>query len=645
MQPLYFFYLCAIIILALVFIYTIRRDIARGRGNTLFLLLLVVSVIGTLSELLLQSAVMLGYRHRYGGIVLETLALAGKSFIAPIYVLYIISLTETWHKLKLHKVTTFFCVIPAVLLPIGFVYNVSTPFIFKLDESGRLLDLWGMKLVYTIVFFYFALAIIYLSYCIKSIGLMRSLVMMAPVVLTCISLVILNIYPGYDTIMFVIAFCFLMLILVSRRPEGFMDPYTGFKTSVAFAEDIKSSLAVGRKIRVILINAINYDAIKKMVGYADMDRAVVRMSENITETIILNNARTRNVECYNLDGGNFAVMVPTKLFDKSHKLAEDFCHRVTKNLEMSSVDVDVFANVCLVSLPDDVEDVDTLFMLSSDLDIQPACEHVLSASDLTNTEEFQIRKRMNVIIDRAIVNNYFSVFYQPIYAVGEGKFRSAEALIRLRDPEYGYISPAVFIPVAEQTGAIHKIGTFVLEEVCKFIASDAYKRLGLEYIEVNLSATQCLRADLVKEISECVAKYDISPASLNLEITETAACYSQSRMLNNIRVLHNKGFTFSLDDFGTGYSNMMRMASLPLDIVKLDRAFVCMDADEKFHHIIKNMVSMFKEMGLKIVVEGIETKEMIDSFRSLHVDYIQGFYYSKPLSKGDFVIFVERANR
>ena len=130
----------------------------------------------------------------------------------------------------------------------------------------------------------------------------------------------------------------------------------------------------------------------------------------------------------------------------------------------------------------------------------------------------------------------------------------------------------------------------------KFIASPEFEDLGVEYIEVNLSAMQCLRSDLAEEIISLCHKYRVEASRINLEITETASAYSQSKLYGNISTLSEHGFTFSLDDFGTGYSNLMRIASLPLDIVKLDRAFVLMEEGGGHHVIIKNLIGMLKDM-------------------------------------------------
>ena len=204
--------------------------------------------------------------------------------------------------------------------------------------------------------------------------------------------------------------------------------------------------------------------------------------------------------------------------------------------------------MCIVNSPEDVSDVGALFMLIGDLDKFPNDGNVLSASQITDTQEFILKKEMSTILDRAINNRYFSVYYQPIYNTQEQRFASAEALIRLKDPKYGFISPGVFIPIAEKSGAIHNIGSFVIEEVCKFIASPEFEELGVDYIEINLSVMQCLRSDLADEIISAAEKYQIDPGKLNLEITETASSYSQEKLLNNIKVLNRAGFKFSLDD-------------------------------------------------------------------------------------------------
>ncbi|MDE5742559.1 MAG: EAL domain-containing protein, partial [Oscillospiraceae bacterium] len=265
---------------------------------------------------------------------------------------------------------------------------------------------------------------------------------------------------------------------------------------------------------------------------------------------------------------------------------------------------------------------------------------VLRASELVGKQGFELGSVLDEIIDKAIANRGFKIYYQPIYSIAEKKFVSAEALLRLKDETYGFISPELFIVAAERSGAIHKIGDYVMDEVCRFIASDEYKRLGLEYIEVNLSVAQCMSPDLAEKILHIMRRHNVSPDSINLEITETAMSYAQNTMTENIQRLYDAGLSFSLDDYGTGYSNINRVASLPLKIVKLDKSFVDSEGNPKMWIVLQNTVKMIKDMDMHIVVEGIETKQVLEKFAGLKCDYIQGYYFSKPIPEEEFVEFI-----
>ena len=133
------------------------------------------------------------------------------------------------------------------------------------------------------------------------------------------------------------------------------------------------------------------------------------------------------------------------------------------------------------------------------------------------------------------------------------------------------------------------------------------------------------------------------PEQINLEITETAASYSQNIMADNIGSLSEKGIDFSLDDFGTGYSNMRRIALLPLKIVKLDKSFTTIDENPKLMIILQNTIKMIKEMNMKIVVEGIENENLVKQFSNLQCEYIQGYYFSKPIPKDEFIRFIKNS--
>ncbi len=348
-----------------------------------------------------------------------------------------------------------------------------------------------------------------------------------------------------------------------------------------------------------------------------------------------------------------AVMIqrPEKLIDSftglckhsayAASLINDALHQTVK---IDKFDLNLIPYICLAKCPEDIDNFQSLISFGTDFHEKlPYNGEVIHADGSTVKRMVSLLTGMDSIIERALANHGFHVYYQPIYSIEKKRFVSAEALLRLIDEKEGFISPEIFIPAAEKSGAIHKIGDYVLTEVFQFIASSEYKKLGLEYIEINLSVSQCMHHGLADSILESMSRYGVSSNQVNLEITESAASYDQSVMSENLEQLSAAGLTFSLDDYGTGYSNMYRIAALPLKIVKLDKTFVN-NQNSKMWTILQNTVRMIKDLNMEIVVEGIETEEMVKKFSDLKCDFIQGYFFSKPIPQREFVEFIDRWN-
>ena len=248
-------------------------------------------------------------------------------------------------------------------------------------------------------------------------------------------------------------------------------------------------------------------------------------------------------------------------------------------------------------------------------------------------------------IEEALQENRVEVFLQPIYCNKEKRFTSAEALVRIRQKDGSFLSPGVFIPVAEENGQIVELGERIFGLVCKFIHDNNLEALGMHYIEVNLSIIQCQMENLAERLIVIADQHRINPAQINLEITETGVVSARNVLLDNMKKLIEKGFTFSLDDFGKGESNLMYVVEMPVSIVKLDydmsKAYF---NTQKAKHVVKAVVGMAHELNLKIVAEGIETENEIRTMREEGIDYIQGYYYSKPIPQEEFIAFVRQHN-
>lgn len=629
---------CAFILLCIIVVYYFRTSV-HGTNR--------VRIMATIVVLTMAASVFDATRVRFASIrEVSDIRFFAVNFgylllissIPFMYLLYIVATTDTWHKLTKFKIEIVLCTIPMAVNVAILALNWTYPIAFEIGPDRTLTRHWGYYMVFFIFVLYGLIALAFLKKNVYNVDRKRYYVLLAPIIMVTVGLVIGVLARGHHVVCFSVAVCVLALVLINRRVEDSIDIVTGMHTYKVFAEDMYTNFSTGKQMEIILINITNFKYAMRMVGYDSMLGMMAPVSAEILRIMRKYHAQFM---CYYNGDGKFAVELSRKNFTYAHEIAEEISNSIRQNIRMEISDFELEINTCLVRCPDDISDVSALFMLISDLDLAEATGRVLSAESITGTKEFTMKKEMSIIIDRALANHYFSVFYQPIYDTKTGKFSSAEALLRLRDPKYGYISPQLFIPLAEKSGAIHAIGSFVLEEVVKFIASDDFKQLGVDYIEINLSVMQCLRSDLADEIIDLTRKYKVSTSKINLEITETASGYSQSKLNTNITKLTENGFTVSLDDFGTGYSNLMRIAQLPLNIVKLDRAFVLMEESGGNHIIIKNLIRMLKDMNLRVLVEGIETEEMVESFTQMGVDEIQGFYYSRPLTKSAYLRFLK----
>lgn len=267
---------------------------------------------------------------------------------------------------------------------------------------------------------------------------------------------------------------------------------------------------------------------------------------------------------------------------------------------------------------------------------------VIDKDAISNMEQF---RTMQNEIKAALNEDRFEIFLQPIYSVQEQKFVSAEALVRLRATDDSIIMPNRFIPIAEMSGQIEQIGERVFELVCKLINQYDISSIGLQYIEINLSVVQCENAELAPKFSKIMYKYGVDPRKLNLEITESGAIKQNDILLENMEHLRRYGCSFSLDDFGTGESNLDYIVKMPVDLVKFDRTMVnAYFNNEKARIMLESVTEMIKRMGMQIVAEGVEEQHQLKQLSKLGIDFIQGYYFSKPLPVNEFLDFVRLNN-
>lgn len=629
-----------ILLIVLLNSYYVRK-MTSGISNRIFFIVTLSSLAATVFDI---AAVTLDNAQSDNIVALYTAHsgyLMAHFLNAPLHLLFVISLTDTWHKLRKRIAVQVLLVMPLVVMFVALVVNAGNQMIFSVENGYTRGPLFSLMYIATALYIIFDIVYIIWYRGLFSIGKLVAIATVIPLGLVAMLIQLVN--PGVLVEMFCGAISLLVVSIGIQRPEDYIDSFTGLTKYSAYVYDMKRAFYNDKHVKMVMLNIGNFQSVQAMVGFDTAMQILKTVAGKMRE---LNRKMGGNADLYYLDNGRFRIVFSEGYYDKVETIAEALNQELKKKIDINGFDVDLTPYIVLGSCPEEFTDFRWLMSFGADFHKRnPYTGQVMRATEMYNQNQLDIQNNINAIIERALEHGSFEVYYQPIYSIPKGKFVSAEALIRLFDPKYGFISPEMLITTAEENGTIHRIGELVFDKVCQFIASDEFTRLGLDYIEVNLSVAQIMNGDLPDIYLSIMDKYHVAPDSINLEITETAAAYAQQVMTDNLDKLTRAGISFSLDDYGTGYSNMQRVIQLPFKIIKLDKSFVDEKNNPKVWTFLKNTVKMLKDMNMEIVVEGVETQEMVDAFSNLKCDFIQGYFFSKPIPKNDFVTFISEANK
>lgn len=240
-------------------------------------------------------------------------------------------------------------------------------------------------------------------------------------------------------------------------------------------------------------------------------------------------------------------------------------------------------------------------------------------------------------MESALAQEQFQIYLQPKYRIQDEKLVGAEALVRWIHPEWGFQSPAEFIPLFEKNGFITKVDQYVWDKTCAAIREWEDEGLAPISVSVNVSRADIYNADLADILMRTVQKYNLSPTDLHLEITESAYTENPTQIIDTVGHLRELGFVIEMDDFGSGYSSLNMLNEMPIDILKLDMKFIQSEtAKPNSQGILQFIIALARWMHLSVVAEGVETNEQLNRLREIGCDYVQGYYFAKPMPCKEF---------
>ena len=425
-------------------------------------------------------------------------------------------------------------------------------------------------------------------------------------------------------------------ILVSIDDEdATYDLVTRVYNRKTFLEDTQVRMINGNRFDIIVLKLLNIDYYRSSMGIEVINEITYEIAHWLDS---LDNA----AKVYDLESGVFAFRTDTQDEVLTDALRDILNEQFQLDWIHDELSIQFNVQIAVVHIPDDVDTIEQLVGL---IDRQYSIGGRTRIVEANEFESFRRETLVENALHKAIENRLFKVHYQPIWDSATGRIHSAEALVRLIDDELGFISPEEFIRIAEHNGTIIAIGEIVFEEVCRFIRDADLDSLGMEFVEVNLSAVQCMQHDLGDYIIDTINSYGIDGSQINLEVTESAAVQNEDVLLRSMKQMREKGITFSMDDFGTGYSNLQKIFSMGYDIVKIDKSILwASDEDFSARVLLESTIQMIKDMDRRIVVEGVETEEHRNTLKYLGVDFLQGFFFSRPLAEKEFVEYVKKFN-
>lgn len=430
----------------------------------------------------------------------------------------------------------------------------------------------------------------------------------------------------------------LWVYLNAPRIDRMMDSSTGALNQYAFSKKVVAMLEGKQKGYVVVMRFRDKTDMQNRYGI-EVYKKLMR------ETTYLIASKVGREKVYYLQDGRFAIEIARNDEEEAKKASNELLKILQKTWKIYGKDIEVWLVAALLVFPEDVRGINDIYNYLEYLEIMPSLKdgNVYEGKHL----DIAYMRRYDEIeraIDRALQHTNFDVYFQPIFSTKEKRIVAAEALLRMYDEEMGFVSPEEFIPIAEKNGKIIQIGHLVIEHVCRFLQREDIKKYGLRYIELNLSVVECMQKNLPEDLRQIMQKYNVDGSQINLEITETALVENQEILVENMQKINEMGITFSLDDYGTGYSTITYMMTMPFKIVKIDKSILWSSFEnEKAMIALCASINMIKDMEMEIVVEGIESEEMADKLSELGCDYLQGFYYSRPLPEEEFLKFLTKA--
>lgn len=524
----------------------------------------------------------------------------------------------------------FLTAIPAVMALVLTLSSGWSEAIFHFAPGRGYYNCEFYPIIYFSTYFYIGMSLFCVAYCFRHIDVRVRTSMLGYNGVLIIGIILRKQFANTLVTSYFSILAVLVIYLSAQNPDLYREKKTRLFNQDAFDKICTEFLIERVDFHCILATVQNYESAKALYGAQQLSRSLELMGRWMM-------ASFPGYYVFYFGNGDFLLLERGTVEDRQGQIVDQWNHRFARSWKAEDTEVSLTMAVMILPgqiLPRDMGRIDDFirYVYTRAFVENSRSNYVITEEML---RELSRQEAVEAALGRALEQHRIEAYYQPIYSTRDGRIVGAEALARLNDPELGYVPPDEFIRVAEHTGDIMELGRQVFQRVCQFIADEQVEQYGIRCINVNLSPAQCLNDQLSTELTAIAERYRVSLSMIDFEITETSI--EDNHMIwRQMDRLHKKGAAFSLDDFGTGTSNLTRLMKLPIHVVKLDMNLVWSYFRGETG-ILPDLVRMFQNADMEIVVEGVEDEEMMTALAEMGCEYEQGYYFSQPVPPKEFI--------
>lgn len=616
------FLIAALVILVIVLWQIFNQRRMEDANNRVFRLIVFLGFGDIITEIISSILIMHG-TSTYGGAAFATTIFYLFQAALPLSLVYYV------RTLKENKaISVGACLlmgIPTMILLFCILTNPFTGLLFYFNQAGYEAGPCYMAMYYSALAHITAALAMVIAWR-KRLGRSNVIALMEVFLVTIAGILIQTINNSILMTGFGLSLAILAMFLTINNPYANTDSLTGLYDKQYLLQKMNELIAGKHSFHIVTVYAYQLEHVNKVAGVHSGDQLLQTVAERLQQLC--------GTKAFRITGKRFLLLAES---------LEEYETILQALRELFNLDADFRQKEFAIPLPVILSGILNAQKLNDGGMVLDYAEYLESLSsqcggteiiqdDPKTLDSFHYNKKVEQFLHKAIEEDLFEVYYQPVYSIQERRFITLEALSRLHHPELGWIAPDVFIQVAEKNHLIDQITELQLRRICRFMKENEIALAGIENVKVNLSPLDLMRHDCGEHLIHILDEYGLPYSRFQFEITETVATEYTSSLSRLVEIFQKAGIGLCLDDFGSGYANLNTVMQLPFSAIKLDRSLlfhIC--TDEKSALFYQSIVYAFRKMGYKVISEGVETEAEKKLLQSWNVDMIQGYYFSKPL--------------